>query len=737
MHEKLNMSQTLKLRPRARIIRTLGDRLISGPIAAIIELIKNSHDADASYAKITFIPPLNKNDGKIIIEDDGHGMSLQDVAEKWMEPATSDKKTRKVSPTGRKMLGSKGIGRFSAARLGYFLTLETACYDEQENKYHKTTLQNIDWQVFEDTQYLDEITFPYTTTANGSATGTRLTITSLRDNWTEKYIKALYDELRTIIAPHANEAASEEGFQILLDLQHCTEEECGFDGAEIVNPEHNRNSEKMDWVIKPIPILDACDYAITGTFDDTGHFSGSIEIKRGGLKPEKITLSPPVLTKDEKNCGEIGVNLYIFDRDKEAVLSMAQRAGRGELSYKEARNILNEVAGVKIYRDNYRIRPYGDVGNDWLSLDKQRVQTPTKIGHDQVSGFIIVDSEEESGLIERSSREGFEETPEFKRLIKLLNNLFTLELNPRRYKFRKKTRSGNNNYDISFRGAKVLANLAWVEEIIDNLPADEKEAASNLITNKSVKLIRYLESLEEKHAILEAKVALGMIVAEVIHEGRTPVHFIKAETARLVKWWGSLFEDNEKAISKRNECLSIIRGLSVSADNLSSLFTTLAPLSGIKQKKPTQFRLTDLVFDVVRLFKSRTEQYGIEVSVFNEGQVDTVLGYKQDLQPALVNIIDNAIYWLEYSRTKAPEINIKITKQQSTFSVFISNNGPDIPDEYKEVLFDVGFSLKPEGSGLGLSIANETLSRGGGHLEYAPLEDGEVCFKITYPLETS
>ena len=76
----------LAFRPRARIIRTIGDRLISGPEAAVIELIKNSHDADASFARVTFVPPLKQDDGLILVEDDGHGMTLEDIEQKWMEP---------------------------------------------------------------------------------------------------------------------------------------------------------------------------------------------------------------------------------------------------------------------------------------------------------------------------------------------------------------------------------------------------------------------------------------------------------------------------------------------------------------------------------------------------------------------------------------------------------------------------------------------------------------------------
>ena len=108
-----------KLRPRARIIRTIGDQLISGPEAALIELVKNAFDADSSMVGIEIVPrspatPL----GKIVVRDRGHGMTYNDVVNRWFEPATDEKVRRQTSPGGRRLLGAKGIGRFAASRLG-------------------------------------------------------------------------------------------------------------------------------------------------------------------------------------------------------------------------------------------------------------------------------------------------------------------------------------------------------------------------------------------------------------------------------------------------------------------------------------------------------------------------------------------------------------------------------------------------------------------------------------------
>src|SRR3546814_16396460 len=86
--------QKIQFRPRARIIRTIGYQLISGPEAAVIELVKNSYDADASYVVIKFQPPLVEGDGRIVVKDDGHGMTVDDIQEKWMEPATRSEERR-------------------------------------------------------------------------------------------------------------------------------------------------------------------------------------------------------------------------------------------------------------------------------------------------------------------------------------------------------------------------------------------------------------------------------------------------------------------------------------------------------------------------------------------------------------------------------------------------------------------------------------------------------------------
>lgn len=142
------------LRPRARIMKTLGSELISNDAVAVIELVKNAYDADANRVLIKFVGPLLPGQGRIEIFDDGTGMSLDVVRGAWMEPATAGKRQQTSSGSkGRRVLGEKGIGRFAAMRLASELELVTRSQGMDQEVY-----AIIDWTQFEDEhKYLDEV----------------------------------------------------------------------------------------------------------------------------------------------------------------------------------------------------------------------------------------------------------------------------------------------------------------------------------------------------------------------------------------------------------------------------------------------------------------------------------------------------------------------------------------------------------------------------------------------------
>ncbi len=145
-----------RMRARARLINLIGEELISDEPVALVELVKNAYDADASNASVRFEGTDPDHPVRLVVEDNGLGMDLDTVLGAWLEPGTEQKRKALHSPGGRPYQGAKGIGRFAAARLGDSLLLETRRRGKSEAVY---VLLN--WGQFEKSGYLDEIEIDY------------------------------------------------------------------------------------------------------------------------------------------------------------------------------------------------------------------------------------------------------------------------------------------------------------------------------------------------------------------------------------------------------------------------------------------------------------------------------------------------------------------------------------------------------------------------------------------------
>lgn len=194
------------IRPSARLIRTIGEDLIGDPNAALIELVKNSYDADASKVDIIFEYKKQDNEDVLSIKvvDDGHGMSSKTIIDKWLVPATDDKLKRKKSQSGLRMLqGRKGIGRFASAILGDDLTLISSIENEQ------TTII-LDWNEFNSDKFLSDIEFLVDIETGRYISGTTIEVIAKsfsiseedkKTYWSVENIEKLINDLRKLVTP--------------------------------------------------------------------------------------------------------------------------------------------------------------------------------------------------------------------------------------------------------------------------------------------------------------------------------------------------------------------------------------------------------------------------------------------------------------------------------------------------------------------------------------------------------
>lgn len=729
-----------KLKPRARLIRTIGDKLISGPEAAIIELVKNSYDADSPLVRIKICPPKHGFQGTICISDKGHGMSYDHLVNEWLEPATDSKAKGKVSASGeRKVLGAKGVGRFASASLGKFIELTSIA---RHNQVMQRSKLNLDWAVFESHKYLDEIDIDvqHEEAPSSSELGVSIEIKDLSTVWDSRKIQNLIRELRRLATPDH----IPNQFEIYLDLEAFSKENeapYNFDGPQLLF-ENNRMAEVLQKksmhvtsssLIQPYSINEECDYHLEGIFDDKGGFNGTFKIIRGDNLTTKVFNEGPLMDYGEVSCGTIRVDLKIFDLEVE---SLEKLFSRMDLNFKDfgvrrAREIISENSGVAIYREGFRIRPYGEPDNDWLRLEQRRVNNPSKhIGHRQISGSIHVSSEEESHLVERSSREGLESNSAFERLVNLITNVL-IKVENKRFDFRSK--AGISRKPVkNLEKAKDIASLENLTKAVQDLPPEKQKPLLLKIEKESKALTKTIEEIEAYQKLLESRAALGMVVAQLLHDGRTYLDPISSYSKSIIDKAPFLLEKSKKGELVREYYPTYGQGILDGAKGLASLFKSLDPISGRRRGRPIEFLAKDTIKKAVNLLEEELISEGVEVVIDADKNI-SLLGYSGDLQSALMNLLQNAIHWLSVTENNDKKITIKLIESGQLANILISNNGPLIDEGEREAIFEAGFSLKSNGHGLGLSIAREACRNSKGDLS---LSNNliETEFLIEFPL---
>ena len=353
-------------RPRARIIKTIGEELISNDRVAIVELVKNSYDADAKKVTITFNLPFKKDYGSIEIKDDGSGMNLRTVKEGWMEPATIIKKTseNRRSRKGRKLLGEKGIGRFASAKLCKELVMTTKTKNDDE------VYASFNWDDFNYYEkYLDEVECSLKVRKEGEIKkqGTSLLLNKLNSKWDEKKLKELKIFLSRLINPFETKI---KNFEIELTLP--------------------KQFEALSGPISPPKILSQSNYRIKGSVNKDGKLNCVYESRNGD---KKEIVKDLIIKKPEENahkpfCGQFKFEFRVWNREPLDLKELSTQTGS---TVKDIKRDLDAAAGISIYRDSFRVLPYGELKNDWLELDIRRVKNPAKnLSKNQIVGYVSI-----------------------------------------------------------------------------------------------------------------------------------------------------------------------------------------------------------------------------------------------------------------------------------------------------------------------------------------------------------
>ena len=597
----------------ATVIKQLGDQLISDELTALMELVKNAYDADASYARIVVDlenkhPAASHSDpGFILIEDDGTGMDETDIQQGWLVISVSAKRemklTGEVTPKyGRTPLGDKGLGRLSAQRLGSRLDMVSVKERLGPNQLSLFATEqfrvSVNWEDFHERALLSNV--PVTvddSPRDPNRKGTQLVISGLRsvDTWKgDKARRELVDRLTQLISPFA----ASKPFRVFLTIGAET-----FDFEAIAGQlrsaalsthsfQWNGESLRVSGRIKLNAVRgnDSADIFRIAVGNDSGEdFYRFLEhqTKIPGLVRESgawyISYSAEREARSIGGLATVGTGGAIDDpgpfsgeidqfgyRESDTLPSVFNK----EASYKD---YVKTHAGVRVYRDGFGIPPFGIGENDWLGLHRGQTSGGSFYGlrPKNTIGYVDISASRNARLIEKTDREGFSRTSASDNFLRLMSEVVqvinqTLEHLRRAYNDYKRSREEDF---IGFANPKAL--LHSVRSISAQARRIDIPAATVQMERSAQsveELVERLETLpgrggtegeELRHVLLDTRLRIDEARAMLrqVHEYR--------ERSRDLSRAADYLEQRLETLQGQLEEFSALAGLGMTAEAVS------------------------------------------------------------------------------------------------------------------------------------------------------------------------
>ena len=681
---------------------TLGRELISSERVALVELVKNSYDADATCVVVSISGDIDASgaivpeSGCISVLDDGHGMDEHRMLDAWLEPATAFRRQRRSKSGGRRVLGEKGVGRFAAAKLGD--RLELASKSEGSEEVH---LQ-LDWSDFrDDTKYLEDIELDLQVgstavfSPNGEAEavwrskpdislnpgsrpsvehGTLIKISRLHSRWTSELIGELHRALSMLVSPFAHDRGVADNFKIHIDAPEAFSAHVGeVSSADLLKRHH---------------------YSLSAEVEATGAATVLLSLKDAPDQELELDLSSA--ETGGLRCGPFEIFLYVWDRDPESMRILGEDLGGRKI----AKDLLDSTSGVSIYRDGFRVLPYGEKGDDWLGLDARRVQNPTlALSNNQIVGYILISRDGNPHLVDQSNRERLVETPALADLREAVRTLLR-RLETERYSLRPRRPKES--------GHRLLEtiDLTPLREAVAEAAPDDPHIQT-IVDEAQRELDDHLERVGEALSRYHRLATLGKLIDMVVHELTQPIYVIKQETSLGIQTMKNLSQESRTRLGRvRQEMAERLTTIKNQAESVDVIVGRIAPFGGRRRGRPTRYVLEQAIQETVALLAPMISSAEVEVILPSSSHEVTI--DRTELQQVLVNLIENSVYWLGRSRKKVKRIDISVLhNDDESLSVIVEDSGPGVSGDHVDLIFHPYFTTKPDGGGLGLAIAGE------------------------------
>ena len=679
-----------------RVLSALGRDLVTSDIVAVMELVKNSYDAMATRVEVRIRAGGASNDSAYIeIVDDGHGMDYNTIRDVWFVIATpfrNDHPASKMGSRSRTVTGDKGLGRLSAARLGRNLQVTTKARQGPVLGF------SLNWEEIVKSGNLTEAALSVSQLPAESFEGdhgTRIRISGLNNEWSA----ALVDDLKGDLARFVSPFADAEDFSLHLDA---------------MDDQGRANLEK---VVSP-SFMSEPKYKITGTVDATGAIRSLYEYRPIGHQIErsgKVNKSwkelyksfseedKAVLSASESGCGPFKFEIRAWDLTRGDTRDIAEHFGE-ERRY--IRAAISSRKGISVYRDDVLVLPKSESARDWLRLDIRRVsRVGPRLGTSQVVGYVRITKSENPGIVDTSDREGLVASPAtiaFQRLI-TEGVLHLLEQE------RHKDRLGENDTGSA---TDLFADIS-ADPLIEELKQIKDDdgtvtTAIRAVRKFGTKLERSRVAIEKRFGYYNRLAVIGTIAQLVIHEIRNRTTVIGRGLRKA------------REVAEQVQNTKVAKSLKMAKDSVTSLDALadrFAPLAN-RDYRPGR-RMSVIEESIVRC----VDMLGAEIRSQNIDVVRPADGYTKvhvdpgELDAIMLNLLSNSVYWLRgWEGNRCVSFQLKQGQDTDRILVLVDDSGPGInPDDIDRVFWP-GVTRKPDGIGMGLTVAAELVEGHGGKM---------------------
>jgi hypothetical protein len=716
----------------ARAIIQLGRESIKHPTTALLELVKNGYDADARLVEVD----IRKD--SIRIADNGSGMNRDQIESSWLRIGFSEKRVQKLSANNRRKTGEKGIGRLSADRLGSNLDLRS------RERGSETQRLLVNWDDFDvEGKNLTEIDVTLGTTTEynfadyNKKHGTEIVITNLRHTWLVSDIEQTYSELVSLISPFTELDDFKIKFNnyLLPDLNGTIESQY-FDVAGLsidasYGPDNNIVKYKITDRSHEPEVVTTHDIR----WNQLSHRTNAQEVEGENLR-----------------CGPVKLQLLFYPRT--ATNPLLEQKG---LSAKGLKQFLDRNIGIKIYRDNVSVKPYGynnEMAGDWLSLARRKERDPAglsrptyKIASSQLIGAVSIGRDTNPRLYDGASREGLVENDAFFDLRALVTSCVALLEKYRHEEAVSGKESTKPSIPKSEQVESLRDDLSDLRSGIDRLKKQvaDPNTTPELLTQSINAIDQIAERTNEKEELLDELIdkdralsglaTVGIASAVFGHETQTAISLFKSNTyAAISKLRRDKGPQVDKALIHLDEAVKF-------ADQVDAWGAF--GLMRIKRDKRTKRTLN--VNEVIERIMDEISKTITSLKVELEVELATVQAktFAMDIESIILNLLTNAI-WACTQNNGARKIKVTLNLESKNdldgFLISVSDSGPGIDESMLSEIWQPLFTTRKdsfgheEGTGLGLSIVSSTVHDLGGVYEVNPKSAlGGADFRIWIP----